>query len=256
MSVKRAIEEQFNRCAGHYLQDSPMADREVLDLIMGLARPEKGHLTLDVACGAGFLVCALAEKVQRALGVDLSREMLARARQLAAEQGLGNAGFELCDGEALRFADGSFDLVTCKLALHYFPSPARAIAEMKRVAKAGGRLVLVDRVAAENAQQRAYHNRIEKLRTPAKVKVYACSEIEAFLADAGLDLLQVECYEQHQGADQWLRTTGAPPENLRRARAGLEAAVTEDLIGLPLWYENDELKMTHRSAIFVAAIPS
>ena len=98
---------------------------------------------LDVACGAGKLVLEVAPRVRRAAGVDLSESMLARAREEAARQGVAA---ELVQGSAeqLPFEDGAFTAVVTTTASHHFPDPRRAWAEMARVLRPGGRLVVGD----------------------------------------------------------------------------------------------------------------
>lgn len=175
--LKSSVRDQFDRNVRHYLQGGPMDDRALLDLIVRLAKPKASDRLLDVACGAGLLVAGFAGAVASAAGVDLSEAMLVEARKNALGLGLVNTRFQQGDGEALPFTDESFDIVTCKLALHYFPDPVHAIGEMWRVARKGATIVLVDRVSSEDSLKQAYLNRIEKLRTPSKVKVYATSEI-------------------------------------------------------------------------------
>jgi ubiquinone/menaquinone biosynthesis C-methylase UbiE len=80
-------------------------------------------------------------------GVDLSPEMLSRARQRAEERGLP-ADLREGDAEALPVEDAAYDSVVCCLSLCTIPDPAAAIAEMKRVLVPGGRLLLVDHVAS------------------------------------------------------------------------------------------------------------
>ncbi|MBI1921026.1 MAG: class I SAM-dependent methyltransferase [Geobacter sp.] len=251
-TMKSTVQEQFNRCARHYLENSPMADRVLLELIVRLAKARPEDHTLDVACGAGFLVNEFAPVVRTAVGVDLSPAMLAAARNAAIVLGLANTGFELADGEELPFPDESFDIVTCKLALHYFPDPGRAIGEMKRVAKSGARLVLIDRVASKDGEKQEYHNRIEKLRTPSKVKVYSPTEIQALLAAQGLPLVGIHHYEQQQDFEEWLETTGAGHDNRQHARELMLRSLEEDLAGLKVRWEGGRVMMTHSTAIFVA----
>ena len=80
-------------------------------------------------------------------GVDLSPEMLAIARQRAADLGL-SVDLRVRDAEHLPFQDSSFDTVVCALALCSIPRPAAAIDEMRRVLVPGGRLLLLDHVAS------------------------------------------------------------------------------------------------------------
>ncbi len=102
--------------------------------------------TLEVAIGTGLNLPHYPAEV-RFTGVDLSPEMLALAERRA--QRIGRT-VELKEGDAqnLPFADSSFDTVVCTYALCSVPDEARAIAEMKRVLKPGGRLILVDHVGS------------------------------------------------------------------------------------------------------------
>jgi len=251
-SIKSTVQDQFNQNVHHYLHGSPMDDHELLSLIVRLAEPKADHHLLDVACGAGFLVAEFARVVRSVTGVDLSEAMLAEARKKADRLGLGNASFELADVEALPYADESFDIVSCKLALHYFPNPSRAVGEMVRVARKGGRVVLIDRVSSENRHAQAYHNVIEKLRTPAKVKVYSLSEIVVLLEQQGLVVEQVQTYKQLQEVDDCLQTTGAPEASRQEARELMLRSQKEDMAVLNVRMDEGHLIMTHDTAIVVA----
>ena len=251
-SAKAAIRDQFNQCAHHYQENSPMADQALLDLIVRLAEPRPQDQTLDVACGGGFLVREFARTVRKAVGVDLSAAMLGEAERAALARGLSNTAFHLSDGESLPFADGTFDIVSCKLALHYFPNPGRAIGEMKRVARNGARIILIDRVSSECKERQAYHNRIEKLRTPAKIGVYATSEIAQMLAEQSLQIDHIQKYEQCQDAEEWLGTTGTSEQNRLLARELMLRSLAGDLAGLKVRRAGERLTMTHTTAIFVA----
>jgi ubiquinone/menaquinone biosynthesis C-methylase UbiE len=109
-----------------------------------------GERVLDVACGTGSAALDAATVVGpsvgstgRVVGVDLSGRMIDAARRRAAECGAVNATFERMDAEDLALPDASFDVVLCALGLMYVPDPARALREMHRVLRPGGRLVVV-----------------------------------------------------------------------------------------------------------------
>jgi ubiquinone/menaquinone biosynthesis C-methylase UbiE len=252
MSVKQSIRDQFDQCAQHYLQDSPMGDANLLQLIVQLAQPLSLDRSLDVACGAGMLVAEFAPRTQWAAGIDLSSILLCAAEQVAVKRGVTNVEFRLGDAELIPFDNNYFNIVTSKLALHYFHKPDTALGEMKRVAKAGGRILLIDRIASADPGQQEYHNLVEKLRTPTKVKVYAQAEIAKMITAQGLRLTQVVQYEQVEAVDDWLATTGSSAENQRLARELLVGSLEHDLAGIPLSYVENRLMMSHRTAIFVA----
>ncbi len=90
-------------------------------------------LALEVGCGTGYWLSALAEHTRQMVGLDLSAGMLGHARRQAPGSGLaqGQAG-------QLPFASASFDLLLCVNALHHFPEKQAFIAESRRVLRSGG----------------------------------------------------------------------------------------------------------------------
>ena len=117
-----------------------------------VARPRPGDRVLDVGCGGGldvFLAAEFAGPAGRAVGLDLSPEMLARARGALA--GRPSAPIEFAEGsaEALPFPDGSFDLVLSNGALNLVPDKERAFREIRRVLRPGGVLAAADVLVEE-----------------------------------------------------------------------------------------------------------
>ena len=108
-----------------------------------LLSPRPDDLVLDFAAGTCWATELLGRLGVRTVSIDLSLEMLRRGRQrLAADSRLvfrDHAGFVAARGQALPFADASFDGVLCLNALHHLPSYAAALREIHRVLKPGGR---------------------------------------------------------------------------------------------------------------------
>lgn len=119
--------------------------RRVYGRIAALSGAQPGDQVLDVGCSGGYLTRRLAAAVTpggRVTGVDPSGPAISYARQRAP----GNCSFTLGVAQGLDFADRSFDVVTSTLAVHHIPVAARpaAFAEMYRVTRAGGRLLVAD----------------------------------------------------------------------------------------------------------------
>lgn len=96
----------------------------------------------DLGCGTGQLSVAIAPFVGRVIGVDSSGAMLQAARKRLHDQ--KNVELRRGDLEALPIDDGRLDAATVMLVLHHVPEPVRALVDVHRVLKPGGRLVLVD----------------------------------------------------------------------------------------------------------------
>jgi SAM-dependent methyltransferase len=103
---------------------------------------------LDVGCGSGGATRAIAKRVGpegRAVGIDASPALLEVARELAEKAGLSDAiEFKAGDCRALPFPDASFDVVLAATTLSHVPDPDRALSEMVRVARPGGRVGVFD----------------------------------------------------------------------------------------------------------------
>ncbi len=125
--------------------DSEIAARDEYLRLLGVA---PGERVLDVGCGSGAVTRMLAQRVApagKAVGLDASGELLKVAREIAKEAGLGTIlEFKEGDCRALPFPDASFDAVVAATALSHVPDAARALAEMVRVTRPGGRVGVFD----------------------------------------------------------------------------------------------------------------
>ncbi|HEX6447617.1 MAG TPA: class I SAM-dependent methyltransferase [Streptosporangiales bacterium] len=99
-----------------------------------------GMSVLDVGCGAGTITADLAASVApgRLTAVDISEDVLAKARAQVAGRGLDNVEFAVADVHALRFPDDSFDAVHAHQVLQHVADPVQALREMRRVCRPGG----------------------------------------------------------------------------------------------------------------------
>jgi demethylmenaquinone methyltransferase/2-methoxy-6-polyprenyl-1,4-benzoquinol methylase len=121
-------------------------DRRWKRRLASMAGDADGHRTLDLACGTGDIAFLLAERGAHVVGLDLTIRMieLAQARASTGEAGAGRVAFVAGDMASLPFAESGFDVVTTGYGLRNVPDPARAIAEIHRVLRPGGRVLSLD----------------------------------------------------------------------------------------------------------------
>jgi ubiquinone/menaquinone biosynthesis C-methylase UbiE/DNA-binding transcriptional ArsR family regulator len=119
-------------------------EREVEAALVDIIAAADPRDLLDIGTGTGRMLEVLAPRVERALGIDQSREMLAVARVNLERAGLENGSVRLGDMYRLALPDMSFDAAVIHQVLHYADEPPAAIAEAARVLRSGGLLVIVD----------------------------------------------------------------------------------------------------------------
>lgn len=118
----------------HYLEPGAMAFFPSLQI-------SAGDRVLDVACGAGQLALPAARAGADVTGVDIATNLIGQARDRARAEGL-EIRFEEADAEDLPYEDGSFDIVFSLIGAMFAPRPERVAAELVRVCRPGGRIVM------------------------------------------------------------------------------------------------------------------
>ena len=169
MSETTRIRRIYDERAATYDSSLGVVER----LVIGEFRRAFGALlhgtTLEVAIGSGLNLPFYAPAVTRAVGVDLSREMLVRARARAEALGLPVALVQ-ADAAALPFPAASFDTVAVSLALCTIPDPRAALREMARVCKPDGRVILLEHVRSPARPLAA----LQRALSPLNVRAIGC----------------------------------------------------------------------------------
>jgi SAM-dependent methyltransferase len=118
---------------------------DVTNAVVASARLGAGMHVLDVASGRGEPALTLASSLGargRVVATDRSSTSLEAAEKRASELGIANLSVRVAAAESLPFAPDSFDVVTCQLGIALFDDPARALLEMRRVARRAGRVII------------------------------------------------------------------------------------------------------------------
>lgn len=158
------LRRYWDKQSGSYDRQMRFFERRVFGDSRSWACAQASGEVLEVAIGTGLNLSHYPESV-RLTGIEWSPAMLELARRRAEELGR-EAALREGDAHALPFADGSFDTVVCTYSLCAIPDECRAVAEMTRVLRPGGRLVLVDHVASSAWPLRAIQRLLEVVTVP------------------------------------------------------------------------------------------
>ncbi len=181
--------------------------------LVRLARLRPGDRALDLCCGTGDVAFALAQTGAEVTGLDFSPAMLEVACARAARQP-GRVTFLPGDALHLPFPDNAFDAVTISYGLRNLADFAAGLAEMQRVAKPGGRLLVLDFGRPANRVWRGCYFAYLRLAVPVFGRLFAGSaEAYAYILES------LRHYPGQQGVADLMR------------RQGLAAVVTYDLLG-------------------------
>ena len=232
MTTPSRVQEEFTRQAETLSVAAAFTDAEVLERIRTAVSPTKRMRILDVGCGPGILAAALAPEARQIVAYDLTPGMLEKARKRCQQASLQNIRFILGKAEDIPFADERFDVVVTRLTLHHFPDPQVVAAEMARVTRPDGKVVMADVVASENSQEAELHNALEVLRDPSHVRMLPPGEIVRLVGMAGLRVAETSTWEMPREFDEWIRITNAPERRAplltimrTLAQAGIRAGI-------------------------------
>jgi ubiquinone/menaquinone biosynthesis C-methylase UbiE len=253
MSHREQILDQFTRQAAQFAASPTARSEDILERILRMARPGPHDTALDVACGPGLLVCALARRVRHATGIDLTPAMLEQARATQQAQGLSNVTWDRGDVTAMPYPDGAFDIVTCRFAVHHFPDPLAVLGEMRRVCGSGGRVVVAD--SAPAPAKAAAFNAMEKMRDPSHMQALPASELAALFVEAGSPRPAIERTRLALDLDEFLGRSYPRPGDKERLPEMFERALVDDAMDVQPHRDGETILFSVPVAIVAAQVP-
>ena len=189
------VVEHFTARADHYDRSSAWCtDRTLGERVFALTAPAADARVLDVACGTGLVSRVFKGRVAEITGIDITPAMYAQARPHLDR-------FVEGPGEALPFADDTFDVVTCRQGTQ-FMDDAAAIREMFRVVKPGGRVCVINLCAYSDADRAEYFE-VLRLRNPARKNFYMRDDLVRLFEQAGGRAVVVHDYVSIEDVDVW-----------------------------------------------------
>jgi len=227
VDVKEAVRRQFAPVAANYATSTVHAAGPDLRAMLEAVALRGDERALDVGCGPGHTGLAFAPYVAAVTAVDLTDDMLAQGRRLAAERGIDNVTFRQGDVERLPFPDGSFDIVTSRYSAHHYPHPLQALREVARVLTPAGTFLLVDVVAPREENADAFLNRVETLRDPSHVRDHTVAQWRDMLAASGFVAQSLGNWPLRLEFRSWVARMNTPPAAVKAIEALLDGASPE-----------------------------
>jgi ubiquinone/menaquinone biosynthesis C-methylase UbiE len=209
------VRKRFAETAVAIAEQQDRRAEETRDQVARILTLTGEERALDVGTGAGAFALALAPLVREVVGVDVVPEMLAEARKRATE----NAEFVEADAEELPFPPGAFDLVCTARTLHHVPRPEVIVAEMTRVLRPGGTMLVVDQLAPGDPLAAIELNHFEQARDPSTTRILADVDLRGLFDSNNLVLRRSETEVVERDLECYLDLAGCEGEDRDRARS-------------------------------------
>jgi ubiquinone/menaquinone biosynthesis C-methylase UbiE len=249
------VQKQFTHTAEAFSKFAVRDTPEVIDEKVLFLKPQPEMLFLDVACGPGALVLAMASGLRYAFGMDLTPEMLRHSHQFQTEKQVPNAAFICGEGEKIPHPDATFDLVSCQYAFHHIPKPELVLQEMMRVTKPDGRIFLDDTLGPESDEKFELHNRIEVVRDPSHTRSLRLTTFLSMFDKLGLEIVSQSFRRHKRSFNQWMLRAGHPPGDKRyiETRRLIENSAKGNKSGFSPEAQGDDIQIVHNEGMFLVA---
>jgi SAM-dependent methyltransferase len=208
--------DRFALTAARYAARQDERAAELEEQVRSFVLPAGDERALDVGTGAGALALALAPHVAEVVGIDPVPELLALARERAP----ANAAFVEGDGTALPFPDASFDLAGTLRTLHHVRRPELVLAELARVIRPGGRVLVVDQLAPIDPLDAVAVDAFERARDPGHTRLLPEADLRGLFDANRLALLRERREDERRELEAYLDLAGCEGPARDRA-AGL-----------------------------------
>lgn len=232
--------EQFSRQAVPFAKLP--GHSSAIEVLERLACPRDEDELLDVACGPGLVACHFAPLVRRVTGLDLTPEMISQAKALQGERKIDNAEWMVGEAAPLPFAAGTFSLVLTRYSFHHFRAPSEVMAEMVRVCRPGGRVVVAD--VSLPAEKVAAYDELELLRDPSHVHALSRDEFAEAFAGSGLGDVRFAEYKVDFALEDQLAASFPVEGGAEKIRAMMRQDVGVDRLGVNARDEDGVLRYT------------
>ena len=244
-----AILDQFTRQAVPFSIQQAHSQEYFLNLLLEMSGVGPEDNVLDVACGPGLVACAFATRAQHVTGIDLTPAMIARAQQIQRERQLTNLTWRIGNVLPLPFPDASFSLVITRYTFHHFIDPQAVFAEMVRVCRPGGRVLVAD-IALPPEKRRAF-DRVEKLRDPSHTSHLTPAEFLQMAEELKLREVKTRFVKSERNLETHLQASFPNPGDDEKIRKIFRDDIGKDELGLEAHWRGQEIYFAYPVIILV-----
>ena len=226
MNSRVSAQQQFSKNAEKYRDEPLFAMGEDLHHMVQSVSLLGTEKVLDIGAAAGHTALAFAPFVVECHGIDVTEQMVQVATKYAADRGVSNVQFQIGDAENLSFPDASFDIVTCRFTAHHFTNVDKAVNEISRVLKPGGKFLLVDHYAPEDVALDTFVNALNRMRDPSHVRESSLSEWKTLFAKNGLSYREILKWDLPLEFQNWVERSSTPFEVRQKLIEYLRGSLT------------------------------
>jgi SAM-dependent methyltransferase len=225
------VRERFGSTAQQVAEHAARQVEAVREELRALVSFEGNERALDAGTGAGTLALALAPLVGEVVGVDVVPELLDAARRNAPE----NVTFVEGNIASLGLESFSFDVACTRRTLHHVPRPELVVAELVRVTRRGGMVIVEDQIAPVDPLSALELDRFERARDPSHTRTLPDIDLRHLFEANGLVLVRSRVRDERRPLDVYLDLAGCTGERRERVRA-MSPGGPDHYVAEAAWY--------------------
>ncbi|MFW8602460.1 class I SAM-dependent methyltransferase [Desulfobacterota bacterium M19] len=233
----QTIVEQFSQQAIPF-SELP-GHSQSMDMLIEMSKVSSSDVVLDLACGPGLVACEFAPHARHVTGIDITPKMIEQAKERQKKKKLDNITWQIGDVLPLVFPDDHFSIVLTRYSFHHFINPGAVVAEMIRVCKPGGKVMIADVVLPP--EKIVAYDKLEKMRDPSHVHALTITEMAAMINNSGLTNVQSAQYKVEGELEQQLKASFPAPGDVEKIRNMFKSDLESDKMGINVHRQGGEI---------------
>ncbi len=244
---KSKIIDQFSRQAIPFAQVPGHFD--AMQILIELSKVCIDNTVLDVACGPGMVACEFAKHAKHVTGIDITPAMIQQAEKRQKDLRLKNLTWAIGDAVPLPYDNNSFSLVLTRYSFHHLQKPNKALAEMIRVCRPGGRVMVAD-VSIDSDKSESY-DKLEIMRDPSHTHALTNKEFATLFNKSGLLDCRQSAYGVNIELETQLKASFPKPGDKPKLRELVISDIGRNNIGINARRENENVMYTVPIGVFI-----